>query len=354
MIDQQIQKQFIDGRTWVQREFVDPHDGLLYAIRESGENRPIFVESLRRRLGSTDLRQRTGAIALLGEILPDIGADTALEALLTTPLDAGVKPAWRIVHADLKQCAAVALARQVTQKDTVTLAWLKKLAKSRIYNNFLLSDIARLDPDWILANAEIINHNNLKVLTSIPHSRRGELIAALAPWPTEPQSPSADYFWKQLPPEEADRLQTLIRKHQRRQVETEPTASFTYTAGNPNAPDDPIGQETLAVYPDGRFNYTRIRQGQSVNRNGQVDASVFASIKSNLSIAAFPDFPSHNLLPGASLVTIEMNGESIAVDFFQVRQLDGYAPLIQLCDAWLNWLRDPSHPATLPDELTSD
>ncbi|MFT5680686.1 MAG: hypothetical protein ACI8RZ_001592 [Myxococcota bacterium] len=210
MLNSRIQKQLSDGSVWTGPNLTHPHDGLLQAVRSAGSQRPAFVEAIRQRLGSTDRRQRTGAVALLREILPDIGADRALAALHSVPLDPGVTPAWRIDHADLEQSAAVALAGHLTAEDTNTLAWLKQLVTGRPYRVFLLGAIARVDPDWLLANAALVSHRNLAVLAALPEPKRAALIAALAPWPPESPSVLTRAFWKRIPPAEATRLRSLM------------------------------------------------------------------------------------------------------------------------------------------------
>ncbi len=210
MIDKKIHRHLAGSGEWVGPHFTHPHDGLLHAVRSSGAQRPAYVEAIRQRLGSTDHRQRTGAVALLREVLPDIGADRALAALHSAPLDADTPPAWRIEHADLEQAAAVALAAHATAADTATLSWLKQLAIDRPYRVFLLPSIARLDPDWLLSSASLVRHRDLAVLTALPQPRRAELIAALAPWPPESPSVLTRAFWSRLPAPESARLRSLM------------------------------------------------------------------------------------------------------------------------------------------------
>lgn len=210
MIEKQVHRHLAEGGQWVGPHFTHPHDGLLHAIRSSGSQRSDYVEAIRQRLGSTDPRQRTGAVALLREVLPDIGADRALAALHSAPLEAGIQPAWRIDHGDLEQAAAVALAAHATAADTATLAWLKDLSISRSYRVFLLPSIARLEPDWLLSHVALVRHRDLAVLTALPQSRRAELIAALAPWPPESPSVLTRALWRRLPPAESARLRSLM------------------------------------------------------------------------------------------------------------------------------------------------
>ncbi len=209
-IESKVHRQLQDGSVWYSPHFIDPDDGLKHALRTEPTNRAAYVEALRQRLGSTDLRQRTGAIALLREILPDIGADRALAALHSAPLEPGQRPAWRIEVADLEQAAARALAAGATATDIHTIAWIKQLAIERPYRVFMLVPLARLDPSWLLANSALVDHRHLAILTSLPLERRAELIDALAPWPPEEPSSLTRAFWRRLPPDEAVRLRSLI------------------------------------------------------------------------------------------------------------------------------------------------
>jgi hypothetical protein len=205
-IESKVQRQLQNGSVWYARDFIHPDDGLRLALRTETASRGAYVEALRQRLGSTDLRQRTGAIALLREILPDIGADRALAALQLAPLNPGQQPAWRIEVADLEQAAARALAANATAADIETIDWIKQLAVERDYRVFLLVPLARLDPNWILENAALVSHSSPAILVALPVDRREELIDALAPWPPEEPSPLTRAFWKRLPPAESARL----------------------------------------------------------------------------------------------------------------------------------------------------
>ena len=209
-IDSKVQRQLQDGNVWYSPHFIHPDDGLEYALRTEPANRAAYAEALRKRLGSRDERQRTGAIALLREILPYTGADQALAALHSAPLEPGQRPAWQIGTTDLEQAAARALAVGATAADIHTIAWVKQLATERPYRLSLLAPIARLDPDWILANTGLVGHDNHGVLAALPPGRRAEFIAALAPWPPEKPTLLSRAFWKRLPPVEAARLRALI------------------------------------------------------------------------------------------------------------------------------------------------
>ena len=197
---------------WVSPHHVHPHDGLLHALRTDHANRAAYVEAIRQRLGSTELQQRTGAIALLHEVLPDIGVDRALSALHSAPLLPGQRPAWRIDVTDLEQAAARAFAACATPADANTIAWLKTLAHHPSHAPFVLSALARLDPDWLLAHPNLVSHTNLAVLAALPPERRFALIDALAPWPPEVPTVLTRLFWKRLPAAESARLRARIWK----------------------------------------------------------------------------------------------------------------------------------------------
>ncbi len=209
-IESKVHQQLQNGSVWYSRDCVHPDDGLRNALRTETADRACYVEALRQRLGSTDLRQRTGAIALLDEILPDIGADRALAALRAVPLEPSQQPTWPIGGADLEQAAASALAANATAADTDTIDWVKQLAVERDYRVFLLAHLARLDSDWIFENIKLVSHGNLSILTALPVDRREAFIDALAPWPLEEPSQLSRAFWKRLPPAEAARLRSRM------------------------------------------------------------------------------------------------------------------------------------------------
>ena len=77
---------------------------------------------------------------------------------------------------------------------------------------FLLAPLARLDPDWIVSNAALVEHDNLAVRTALPVTHRVDLIEALRPWPPEKQSILARAVWKEGPAAEASRLRSLLWK----------------------------------------------------------------------------------------------------------------------------------------------
>jgi len=349
MIDERVQRQFQDGSEWCHPRYdVDPHDGLSRALRFDVQDRPAIVEALFRRLGSADLRQRTGAISLLREILPDIGADRALAALQSQPLEAGQRPAWRIGGGDLEEAAARALAKAATQDDKNTVAWLKHLAVHRSYRVCVLVDLARLDADFILKNIELVTHQMLAVITALPVDRRAEYIDALAPWPAE--QPSTKAFWKGVAPAEKARLRGLIWPPNTREHEM-PPARFSYQAGNQFAPDSRIGSEVLEVDQDGAFTYQRLWQNQSWTRRGRIAIERLSSLEELLARADFPNVPHHMIPPGSSLVTITSAGLSVRMDFYSGKKFAGYGEVVTTVSRWLVWLRNPTATMEAPEGL---
>ncbi len=65
------------------------------------------------------------------------------------------------------------------------LAWITQLAIERSYRVFMLVPLARFDPDWVMANTTLVDHQYLAVLTALPLQRRAQFSDALALWPPE-------------------------------------------------------------------------------------------------------------------------------------------------------------------------
>ena len=92
-----VRRQFEDGSVWYGKDLVDPHDGLILAFNQLDTDCPALAAAIFACLSSPDVRQRTGAVALLGEIVPYVGADVvAARVAANEPLFREVAPAWRI------------------------------------------------------------------------------------------------------------------------------------------------------------------------------------------------------------------------------------------------------------------
>lgn len=206
----QVHKQLVDGSVWVSREHMHNHDGLIEAIRAAGPDRKAYAAAVLACLGDPDVRVRTGAVAALREVIGELGADTIVAAL-KEPLLRGVKPAWRIEHDDLEQTAAVVVAAAVKPADKSAIAWLRTIAANRDWGHFALLGLARVDGDWLVANARgLVPHSYIGVLEALRPELRAKLIQALAPWPPEAPTFLTNAFWKRLPAAEATRLRALM------------------------------------------------------------------------------------------------------------------------------------------------
>ena len=182
---QQIEGHLEGDLVWLARDHVHRHDGLSQAIRGStSAEREIYAEALCSLLGSTDIRHRTGAIAVLTDVMPPLQSDLALACLGQIPTQ---PPAWPIGYPSLEQAAAIALATKATPNDENTLAWLKSLVLQRQYADFLWVHLARLDPAWLMQQAHHIGHKALGVIAALLPTHRAAYIAAKAPWPPAPQ-----------------------------------------------------------------------------------------------------------------------------------------------------------------------
>jgi len=208
----QIRDQLKNGSVWYDRDSVHPHDGLQVAMQAADADRPAFSAALFPLLADDDLRLRTGAVALLREILPYVGADAAATVLRDKePLFRGVAPAWRIERDDLEQAAALAIGPGTKRGNTVASLWLATLALHRPWGWVVLGDLARIDPDWVLTRARsLVKHEHLGVILALPADRRLELIDALQPYPPETPTPLTRSFWARFPPEEAKLLRSRM------------------------------------------------------------------------------------------------------------------------------------------------
>lgn len=204
----QIRSQLEGGGVWGGRDSVTPDDGLKLGLQAAGGERPLYVAAVVAMLISEDVRHRTGAVAVLPEIRAEVGAERLAKIIRDNEaLYRGVTPAWRVSFDDLEHTAAVAIAPSVTPKDAEAVAWLRQLAQSRPWGNFLLNDLARADGDWLVKNARgLVPHGHIGVLLKLTPAQRDDLIDALAPWPAEKPTVLTTSVWRQLPADEASRL----------------------------------------------------------------------------------------------------------------------------------------------------
>lgn len=326
---QQIERHLEGHLVWQERRHIHRHDGLSQAIRGSPwDERAVYAEALCQLLGSPDIRHRTGAIAVLTDVMPPLRSDRALASLGQIPT---APPAWHIGYPSLEQAAAIALATKVTPDDENTLAWLKSLVVQRPYANFLWAHLARLDPAWLIQQAHHIEHKMLGVIAALPPADRATYIAAKAPWPSEVPTVLTRAFWRTLPTGEVQRLRSLMY----------PTDQplFVYQIGKEYAPDDPFGCETLSLFPAGRLTYQCQHRGQTWQQQTNVDPQLLETLKAALADAEAVSGSSQLIPPGASMVQIRCGDQQASMDYFQAQKLPGYAQIIQMIDGYLQAFR---------------
>ena len=328
----QIEHHLEGHLVWLGRDHVHRHDGLSQAIRCSTPiERAIYAEALCQLLSSPDVRHRTGAIAVLTDVMPPLRSDRALACL--QPI-ASQPPAWNIGYSTLEQAAAIALATKATPDDGKTLEWLKDLVLQRPYANFLWSHIARLDPVWLLQQAHHVEHKVLGVIAALPALQRAAYIAAKAPWPPEVPTVLTRAFWQKLPASERHRLRALMYpSEQANQV------VFSYRIGCEQAPDDPLGLETLRLTTTGKLFYERKHRGQMWQQQTDVGTQLQATLKAALAEAKTVSIAKLQIPPGASLVQLCYGDQQASVDYYQGRKLPGYEQIIKIMDAYVREFR---------------
>ena len=325
---QQMERHLEGQLVWLERDHIHRHDGLSQAIRHrTGNERAVYAEALCLLLSSPDIRHRTGAIAVLEDVMPPLQSDRALACLQPIPSQL---PAWDIGHPSLEQAAAIALATKATPEDVRTIAWLKNLVL-RPYANFLWQHLARLDPAWLIQHAHQIEHKMLGVIAALPLAHRTAYIAAKAPWPPEAPTVLTRAFWQTLPEHEAQRLRSLMYPDEQ--------PLFLYQIGNEYAPDDSFGCEILSLDPAGKLTYQRQYRGQVWQQQTNVDLQHFEILKTALADAKATSISQQPIQPGATLVQIRYGDQQDNVDYAQGLKLPGYAQIIQIMDVYMQTFR---------------
>ncbi len=142
-----VRRQFIEGSVWQTRETVNAHDEVLVHLNASAEARWIVVREMKPMLLSSDVRVRTGAVAILHAVVADVGPDVVASALMEAEsLYRGVKPAWPIGGGDLEEVAAGVLASSVRLEDLEALAYLRRLVAQRAWGGRLDARLTRIGP----------------------------------------------------------------------------------------------------------------------------------------------------------------------------------------------------------------
>ncbi|NER79289.1 MAG: hypothetical protein F6K42_06835 [Leptolyngbya sp. SIO1D8] len=329
---QQIERHLEGHIVWLERDHIHLHDGLSQAIRCSTlAERAVYAEALCQLLRSPDIRHRTGAIAVLADVMPPLCSDRALTCLGQIPAQ---PPAWNIGYQNLEQAAAITLAAKATPDDGKTLDWLKSLVLQGNYADFLWEQIARLDPAWLMQQAHHVEHKILGVIAALPESQRTAYIATKAPWPPEVPTVVTRAFWQRFSERERHRLRTLMYPSE----QTNQTV-FVYQIGSEHAPDDPLGLETLSLTTTGRLFYERKHHGQVWQQQTTVESQLQETLKTALVEAKTASTAKLHIPPGAGLVQIRYGDQQACVDYYQGQKLPGYAQIIQIMDAYLQEFR---------------
>jgi len=207
-----IRQQLTHGSVWVDKDAVHPQDGLSQALRASGAERPEFVAALFAMLSDDSLPVRTGVVAVLREIVSDIGAGNVARVLnAQRTLFEGVAPAWRIQHLDLEQVAAIAVASGLKAGDHYGIQYLREISRERDWGFFVLDALARVDGQWLVDHAKgLVSHDHLGVLEALSPDLQLRLIDILSPYPPELSDFYTQAFWKRLPPDLAQQLRARM------------------------------------------------------------------------------------------------------------------------------------------------
>jgi hypothetical protein len=212
-----VRKQLEIGNVWADKYDQDNLDGLTRAIRDSGELQPVFARAIVGLLSDKRLAMRTGAVAMLPEVLGEIDAAALIDLLQTRPeLYYRKKPSrkYPMFYDDLAEAILVSIGRATEPGDARSIEFLREAAKGeRAW--VVVSSLASIDADWLCANATLVPRNTLgSVLLSLPTpEHREQLVRALAPWPeSEREQVVAKRYWDTLKFDQAeiDKLKSII------------------------------------------------------------------------------------------------------------------------------------------------
>lgn len=199
---------------WSRCEDPSAIEGLERAIKDSGPWQPALLRALVAELTAPDLEVRTAAVVVAGTFARELGAPVLLDAVTRLRgLYDGVAPVgWRTSQPDLRWTLLVALGQATRPVDAAAIAVLRDaVAEPRGW--WLLGELGRVDPDWVISNAaRIVPKATLGgTLLALPTTAAREaLIRALGPWsPTERDEALATPFWPHLP--DAEALRALLR-----------------------------------------------------------------------------------------------------------------------------------------------
>ena len=211
----EIRKQLLDGSPWGEKNDLWPYEGLERQLLSANpEERSALVQACQALITDADAQVRTGIVAILSEIAPDVGAEWLYSQLLNHPqLFVQVAPEKaKLPHPSLDKEILLAMAQVVKANDQRIIAYLREAARIPDWGTWLLPTLAKVDSDWLVANAaELVPHQVVSVLLPLSPAQRKKLVLALAPWPQETLEHISTQFWRQFEPAEAQALQALMR-----------------------------------------------------------------------------------------------------------------------------------------------
>ncbi|MGE3727650.1 MAG: hypothetical protein AB7I41_18980 [Candidatus Sericytochromatia bacterium] len=211
----EIRNQLLDGSPWGEKNDLWPYEGLeRQLLAASPEERSALVQACQALITDADPQVRTGIVAILSEIAPDVGSDWLYSQLTHHPqLFVQVAPEGaQLPHPSLDKEILLAMAQVVKATDQTVIAYLREAARIPDWGTWLLPTLAKVDSNWLVANAaELVPHKVVSVLVPLSPKQRRQIIAQLAPWPQETLDNISAQFWRQFEPAEAQALQALMR-----------------------------------------------------------------------------------------------------------------------------------------------
>ncbi len=142
---------------WNARGDVECNEGLLRALREAGPLREAIARAVIGLLTHPDPVLRTGAVTLLDEVAVELGADALADLLERRPeLFFGVAPEGFVMHHnDLSWPMLLQLGRLAPPGHEGACRLLRE-ATGRPRGTLVVDNLARIDPDWLVAHPEVI------------------------------------------------------------------------------------------------------------------------------------------------------------------------------------------------------
>jgi hypothetical protein len=105
-----------------------------------------------------------------------------------------------------------------------------------------------------------------------------------------------------------------------------------FTLGNEHNPSDPFGRVVITIDGDD-VTLEHFSRAGNATYTGELGPGVADEITAALERGGFPHVPPHDIVAGASLRQLEVNGRSATVEDFFGRSLDGYKDAFAILDS---------------------